>query len=331
MEIQNVQKIRFVADKAELVNISLPALGKNQVLIKTYCSMISPGTERAALTRAWDDAAFRESPGYSLAGDVVETGSEVNNLKSGDRVITLLNHASHCVAPVDPWVTLKIPDNISYETSTFLPLASVALHAIRRAKIEFGETIAIVGAGIIGQVAVQLAKLSGAQQVIVLDFADNRLELARQYGADFTINPGQVDAVSKVLSLTGGKGASLVLEATGNTKVIPQAFKMAIFGGRVVCVGVMEEAVQISFHKDFIQRELTLVASFQPFCPITENIYWRWTQQANRQLLLDLIAQGKIRVDEMITHRLPAKRAPEAYEKIRVGDASMIGAILEWI
>lgn len=330
MVINKAQKIRFVEDKAELVETSLPELAKNQVLIKTHCSMISPGTERAALTRSWDDAGFRESPGYALAGEVVATGPETTGFKAGDRVITLMNHASYIVAPADPWVTLKIPDNVSYETATFLPLASVAMHAIRRARIEFGESIAIIGAGIIGQIAVQLAKMSGARQVMLLDLADNRLELGRRNGADVTVNPGKVNAVEEVLKHTGGKGASLVMEATGNTKVIPQAFKMAAFGGRVVCVGVMEEAVPIAFHKDFIQRELSLVAAFQPFCPTTENIYWRWTQQTNRQLLLELISQGKIHVDELITHRFQAKDAPQAYAKILVGDASMLGGMLEW-
>jgi threonine dehydrogenase-like Zn-dependent dehydrogenase len=144
------------------------------------------------------------------------------------------------------------------------------------------------------------------------------------------INPGKTEPVAAMMEATGGKGAQVILEATGNTRVIPQAFKMTAFGGRVVCVGVMEEPYPMALHKDFIQRELSLIAAFQPFCPTVDTIYWHWTQQANRELLLELMAQGKLRVEEMITHRFPANQAPAAYEKIRVGDTEMLGAILQW-
>jgi 2-desacetyl-2-hydroxyethyl bacteriochlorophyllide A dehydrogenase len=279
----------------------------------------------------WDDPGFRASPGYALAGDIVELGSQVDGFKPGDRVITLMNHASYSVAPTVPWATLKIPAGVSYEDSTFLPLGSVALHAIRRAEIKLGETFAIIGAGIIGLIAIQLARMAGARQLIVLDLADNRLELAHAYGADVTINPGSEDAIARLFSETNGNGAQVILEATGNTFVIPMAMKLAANGGRIVCVGVMEEKAPIALHKEFIQRELSLIAAFQPFCPITDNIYWRWTQQENRKFLLDLMQSGKLHVNEMITHRFKAAQAPEAYEKVRVGDTEMLGALLEWI
>ncbi len=328
--LQTYLNVIFVDDHADLVEAQLPALEANQVLVQTVCSLISPGTERAALTRTWDDAGFRANPGYALAGDVIAVGNAVSGIKIGDRVVTLMNHASLSIASADPWATLKIPEGVSYEDSTFVALASVAMHAIRRAKIELGETFTVIGAGIIGQVAVQLARMSGAQKIVVVDYADNRLELARQYGADITINPSKQDAVEAVLAATGGQGTPVLLEATGNTRVIPQAFKMTAFGGRVVCVGVMEEAVPMSLHKDFIQRELTLIASFQPFCPVSDHLYWHWTQQANRQLLLEMMAKKQLHVHEMLTHYFEAAQSPAAYEKIKVGDTLMLGALLQW-
>ena len=76
--------------------------------------------------------------------------------------------------------------------------------------------------------------------------------------------------------------------------------------------------------------ELTLIAAFQPYCPTTDNLYWKWTQAANRNLLLDMIASGKLEVHEMLTHRFQAKEAPEVYERIKQGEAAMLGALLEW-
>jgi len=328
--MKKYQKIIFRDSQAEIIEEQLPELENDQILIQTQCSLISPGTERAALTRLWDDAEFRANPGYALAGDVIKIGKQVDSFQVGDRVITLKNHASLSITSIEPWVTLKIPNNVSYEVSTFLPLASVALHAIRRVDLKLGETLAIIGAGIIGLISIQLAKMVGVKKIIVLDIVDERLELARQFGANLTINPERDDVVEQLFAATNNEGAHAILEATGNTNVIPMAMKLAALGGRIVCVGVMEEKAPIALHKEFIQHELSLIAAFQPFCPIGENIYWRWTQQANRRLLLEMMESGKLRLDEMITHRFHADNAPEAYEKIKAGDKNMLGVILDW-
>jgi 2-desacetyl-2-hydroxyethyl bacteriochlorophyllide A dehydrogenase len=327
---QTYRKLVFQDTHADLVEVALPELGENQMLMKARCSLISPGTERAALKRLWDDAEFRANPGYALAGEVAAVGQQVWDLAVGDRVIALAPHGSHAVLPADPWVVLKIPEGLSDEKATFVVLASVALHAIRRAQISLGETFVILGAGILGQIAVQLAKMDGARQVIVVDLAENRLALARRYGADLTVNPSEEDAVGRIFDATGGEGASLILEVTGNPQVIPTALKMAGNGGRIVLTGALEEPVTLRFHQEFIRRELSLIAAFQPFNPVTANLYWRWTQQANRQLLLELLAEGKLRVEEMLTHRFPASAGPQVYERIKAGEMDMLGVLLEW-
>jgi 2-desacetyl-2-hydroxyethyl bacteriochlorophyllide A dehydrogenase len=330
MPDQKYIKIVFRDDRAELVTQDLPETATGYLLIKTHCSLISPGTERASLTRIWDDAGFRENPGYALAGEVVEIGSGVSTFQPGERVITLRNHASLMLASTDPWDTLKIPDGVSYEDATFLPLASVALHALRRAKISLGETVVILGAGIIGLTLVQLARIDGARQVIILDLANNRLKLALDFGADLAINPSSEDAAARIFEATGGKGASLTIEATGNVSVLPLAFQYAAHGGRIVCAGLWEQDVSIPISLEFLARELSLIAAHQPHCPVSENLYWPWTQQDNRRLLLDLMACGKLHVSEMLTHRFPAQEAPQVYERIKLGDRSMIGVLLDW-
>jgi 2-desacetyl-2-hydroxyethyl bacteriochlorophyllide A dehydrogenase len=330
MTPKTLKKVTFNDSKAEIVEEEIPSLEPHQILVKTRVSLISPGTERAALTRLWDDPGFRASPGYALAGDVIEVGNQVNGFMVGDRIITLKNHASYSITSTEPWITLKIPDGVSYETATFLPLASVALHAMRRSELKLGDNFAVIGAGIIGLIAIQLARMDGAWQVIAIDLAENRLSLARGYGADVTINPDKEEAVARIFDETNGSGARTILEATGNTFVIPMALKIAAIGERIVCVGVIEEKAPIALHKEFIQRELSLIAAFQPFCPITDNTYWRWTQQENRRYLLELMKAGKLQVGEMITHRFNAIYAPDVYEKVKTGDQEMLGAVLEW-
>jgi L-iditol 2-dehydrogenase len=322
-------KIVFRQQSAEIIPVELPAPGADQVLIKARLSLISPGTEKAALTRVWDDPTFRENPGYALAGEIVVADPETD-FKVGDRVISLVNHASYALASANSWVTLKIPPALSAEEALFLPLASVALHALRRAQMELGDTIVIIGLGLIGQIAVSLAQMQGARQVIAVDLLEDRLELARRRGAQAIIHAGEDDPVMQVMALTGGEGTPVILDSTGNNQVIAQAFRMAAVGGRVATVGIINENVSFSFHREFMQRELTLLAASQPRCPTTSTAAWRWTQQANRKLLLDWMAAGKLEVSSLITHRFPAGDAPAVYARLAGGDPDLLGIVLEW-
>lgn len=328
MPIQH--KVVFRDTHAELIEAPLAPIADDQVLIRTRCSLISPGTERAALIRLWDDPFFRENPGYQLAGDVIEVGRSVANLAVGDRVITLMNHSDLSIAPASPSLTHKIPEGLSYETACFCVLASVALHAVRRARIELGDNFVVFGAGIIGLFAIQLARLNGARRVIALDLAPNRLELAHRLGADLALDPTDSKTADQIRRAMDGKGPSVILEATGNPRAVVQAFKLAAPGARVVCVGILEEPISISLHKDFVMKELSLIAAFQPFCPTVDNIYWHWTQQANREMLLDLMASGKLRTDGLLTDRFTPDRVPEAYEHIRQAETDMLGVLFEW-
>ncbi|GEM_PF-405855 len=324
------QKIVFQDTHAELITHTLPAPQANQVLIRSRLSLISPGTERAALTRVWDDASFRANPGYALAGEVISAGENAAGMHTGQRVISLVGHASLALASAEPWVTLPVPDAVRDDEAVFVPLASVALHALRRAKLELGETLLVIGLGIIGQIAVSLARLQGAQQIIAMDLSNQRLELARQRGADQTINPTQEDSVSRIMALTDGVGAPVILDATGNTRLIPQTFKLASIGGRIVTVGIIDEQAELHFFKEFQQRELTLIAANQPRCPTTPTIRQPWTQQANRQYLLELMATEKLPVRDLITHHFMSSQAAEAYEQVKGGGAEILGCLLDW-
>ena len=267
------QSITFRDNHAELVVKKLPSPQANQVLIRSHISLISPGTERAALTQKWDDPSFRSNPGYALAGEVIAAGENAAGLYSGERVIALVGHASAALASTEPWVTLPIPEPVSDETALFLPLASVALHALRRAKLEMGEQILIIGMGIIGQIAITLARMQGASKIIAMDLSDQRLELARRRGADELVHSSSVDPESAIMSITGGEGAPLILDASGSTQFIPQTFKLAAVGGRIVTVGIIDEQVTVQFYREFMQRELSLIAASQPRCPTTPTIY----------------------------------------------------------
>lgn len=324
------EKITFIETSAQLKSYIPRSPKEDEIFVRATKSMLSPGTERAALLRIWDDPDFRENPGYQLVGIVEDLGTDVKKFEIGDRVTSLYSHSSLATMSTEPWMVLPIPENVSDEEAAFVALGSVALHAIRRAKICLGETMFIFGAGIIGLIALQLAKQNGVQTLIISDRSEERLTLAKKLGADHVLNPDKIDVEEKVFELTAGKGAEIVLEAVGHTAILPQAFKLAAIGGRVICVGILEQEVPMSFHKTFIQKELSLIAAYQPLCPTTDNLYWHDTQQANRAFLLELIGQGKLNVKDIITHRLDVQDAPAFYERLKNFDYSMLGIILDW-
>ena len=134
----------------------------------------------------------------------------------------------------------RLPESVSPEDGLFIALLGVAYNAILDARILLGETVAILGMGVIGQMLVQLCRLSGAEQVIAIDLLEARLAQARARGADVTINPSRGgDAALQVRQLTGNRGADVVIECTGSPKGLNEAIRVVGFNGTVVCVSFL--------------------------------------------------------------------------------------------
>ena len=335
------RKIMFVDNEAKIEEFDLPQVKPDQIVVQTNCSLISVGTETTALTRRWDDADFRANPGYALAGEVVQVGCDVANFKTGDRVLSLTNHASHAVCSTDPWATLKMPDSVSFEEATFTTLASVSLHGIRRARIEVGEDVVIIGMGLVGLLALQFAKMSGASSLIAVDLSDERLDLARTLGADDAINPTRQDLQKRIGECVAGDGAACVVEAAGNPQSLQSALKICASGGRVIALGVVTGNVTLNLFDDFILRELQLISAQQPVNPVQDTVYYHFTQQRERQLILECLAKRLLKVDQLLTHRISCTDAPKFYEMLAQGkdadcagtlaaNRDVIGVLIDW-
>ena len=366
-EAMEARRIAFTDRGAEIRTYKLRPLKSNEVLVKARCSLVSIGTETTLyLSRRWQEADTasvagedvwdfddygqgetwdmernRRFPGYALAGDVIDRGDAVEDLEIGDRVITLNHHADYAICPVRPDIILKIPDGVSYEDSTFCVLGSVALHAIHRAELRLGEDVVIMGAGLVGLLALQLAKLAGGRPAISVDLSPSRLELAAKLGADFTINPNRDDPVGRIREILGGEGASCTIEAVGNPAVLQACMRVAAPGARVVVMGAIVGAVTLDMYSEFIFRELTLIASQQPRNPVEDSIYYHLTGQRNRMTLLDMIRTHSINTGDLITHRFPYADAPEVYRLLGEAKAAdydadgdvhrdMIGVMFDW-
>ncbi|RME98427.1 MAG: oxidoreductase, partial [Chloroflexi bacterium] len=199
--------------------------------------------------------------GYSAAGRVIAKDDAVTDLQIGDRVACAgAKYASHAqIIGVPRNLAAPVPPAVQPQHAAFTTLGAIAMQGVRRAGVQMGETVVVVGLGLLGQLTAQMLRVAGCR-VIGLDLVESRVNLARQLGLDLGIQPDQTDALAAVKSFTGGVGADAVLlcAGTGSSGPVNQAFKMARERGRVVIVG----AVGMNLERaDFYTREQDLLIS----------------------------------------------------------------------
>lgn len=347
-------------------DVPAPACPAGGVLVRNAFSVISPGTEgaRVALSQKSLLAKARERPdlvqkvverarreglrstgqavrrqltmetpvGYSSAGYVIEVGPRVSGLQPGDAVACCggghANHAEIVAMPRN--LVAKVPDGVLLEHAAFSTLAAIALHGIRLAEVSLGERVAVIGCGLIGQLACRLLGATGAR-VVALDIDPERVVAAVAGGADHGVTvddaPGQ-----GVLALTGGAGvdAVLVTAAADTNAPLLLAAEIARDRGRIVLVGAMP----IDFPRQLLyDKELSfrVSRSYGPGRYDQEYEergldypigYVRWTEQRNLESVLDLLATKKLDVADLGGEIIPVDDAPAAYQRL-VGQPSL--------
>jgi len=352
-----------------LEEVPVPSVKAGAVLIRTTRSLVSLGTERMLVDfgkanflqkakqqpdkvkmvldkvktdglRPTLEAVFNKlgQPlplGYCNVGEVVAVGKGVQEFSVGDRVASNGNHAEFVSVPKN--LVAKIPDNVSDEEATFTVIGSIGLQGIRLLNPTFGETVVVVGLGLIGLVTAELLLANGCN-VIGFDFDNEKIRIAKEKGIT-AINPSEgTDQVKFVESITDGVGADGVIITASNksNEIISQSARMCRKRGRVVLVGVI--GLDIS-RADFFEKEIT----FQVSCSYGPGRYdedyeqkgqdypigfVRWTEKRNFEAVLNAISRGTLNVQPLITDRIPL---PE-YQKIYgdMGNSKSIAAILEY-
>lgn len=276
--------------------------------------------------------------GHELAGEVVEVGADVTRVAVGDRVlIESVLGCGHCewcrvqqynrcpdlyptrrasvsrayaelvVGPQHKFY--KLPDAIGYDDAALLDTYAVALHAQHLSGLTINARVAIIGAGPIGLGQLMLAKASGAD-VLIIDTVPHALDLARRLGADRTVHSAEEDPVAAIRAMTGNRGADIVFECAGGESMpdtLPLATHLVRRGGKVVIVGGFDAGeTKIPLEWQRIQMsEITLIpsASFA-----FRDLY---SEQA---MVLDLLSRGKLRTQELVTHRFPLDQINKAFE-----------------
>ena len=277
--------------------------------------------------------------GYSAAGTVLEVGTGVNEFRQGDRVACAgVGYASHAeVLAVPKNLCVRLPEPVSFDAAAFSTLGAIALQGVRLTEPTLGEAVVVIGLGLIGQLAVQLLKANGCR-VFGIDLDEKKIALARLFGADSGCAPDD-DARRRVMEWSRGRGADAVLitAATSSNQPVELAGEISRPKGRVVVVG----AVGLNIPRQpYYDRELTfrVSMSYGPgrYDPEYEERghdypvgYVRWTEGRNIEAFLDLLAEGRVKVESLITHRFRLAESERAYELI-TGDEPYLGVVLQY-
>ena len=345
------------------------------ILVDNLASLISAGTEKMAIelarrslagkARARPDlvrqvlrklrrdgpaSTFRtvraklETPlalGYSCAGVVREVGRGVDEFRVGDRVACAgMNYASHAETVFIPRnLAVKIPDGLDVESASFVTLGAIALQGVRTAEVRLGESVAVIGLGLLGQLTIQILRAAGCR-VIGIDLDAARIELARELGAELALARND-DVAGRVARSTGGRGVDAVIITAAAAGNDPVELAAEIARDRAIVAVVGAVGLNIP-RKPYYEKELQLRTS-RSYGPgrydrqyeelgIDYPIgYVRWTERRNMEEFLRLAGSGAVNVARLISHRFPIEEAAAAYELItRGGGEGYLGVVLRY-
>lgn len=312
-----------------------PAPGPGEVLVRTHASLLSTGTELTLYRgdgppgSVWDRmAAVPRRMGYSNVGTVVAVGPGVDAGWVG-RVAH--NHGAHQALTLAPAAKLAaLPGGLDEAPATAASLGKVAMNGLRRGGATWGETLAVVGLGLLGHLAVRLGLALGARAVVAVERVPFRLGLLPDDPRVVALRGRPQDLVGAVAEATGGRMADLVVEATGNPEAIPGAPGLVRDQGRVVMLSSPRGPSTFDFHDLCNRRSLALIGAHGASHPPPGAGDLPWTSARHGELFLAWLASGRLSASELITHRLPFDRAPEAYALLDLQSDTAMGVLLEW-
>ncbi|NVO02101.1 MAG: Gfo/Idh/MocA family oxidoreductase [Bacteroidetes bacterium] len=279
--------------------------------------------------------------GYSNSGTIVSKGRFVKNFNVGDRVACagsgIASHAEYVAVPVN--LAVKLPENVSIRDAAFTTIGSIAMQGIRRANVTFGETIVITGLGLLGLLAVQIAKAWGLI-VIGLDLNDKRLEIAKSMGADYCFLANKIESENTIHELTNMNGADAVIiyASTKSSEPSNQAFKLCRRKGKVVVVGAIGMDLN---REEMYMKELDFLmsTSYGPgrYDSLYENKgidypigYVRWTENRNMTEFVRLISTGQIDVHQLISQSFSIDQADQAYQSLFTNPENNISCLFQY-
>lgn len=331
-------------DTAEVLDRPMPEAREGEVLVRVVRSCVSSGTERANLTGVPDSATsitctaaddrvtWPRQLGYSTSGVVERVGGGVSRLKAGDRVaMSWTVHAQYVCVPEDR--AYPIPENVTFEAAAFAHIATFPLAAIRKCRLEIGESALVMGQGVLGQLAVKLLKAAGAAPVIAADPLAAKREQALRLGADFAFDPLAPDFAERVKAVTDlgrrviwgkvyDRGAKVAIEVTGSGAALNTTLDAVAPYARVALLGCSRDSnFNVDYYHKVHGRGVTLVGAHTLARPCGESAAGWWTTRDDAQAFLRLLSLGRLSLDGFTEEVHKVGDAPSVYARLAAGGA----------
>ncbi|TWT57761.1 Sorbitol dehydrogenase [Thalassoglobus neptunius] len=330
----------------EVTEMPEPEIGDRDVLVEVRACGIC-GSD----IHGYDGSSGRRIPplimGHEAAGVITRLGPEVEGFKVGDRVtfdstvscgqcqfcragsINLCDNrtvlgvscgeyrrhgafAQYVAVPQN--ILYKIPENLPFEHAAMIEAVSIAVHAANRTPITLGDTALVVGSGMIGLLVIQAIRLKGCAKIVAVDLDDNRLKLAKELGADVTINAKDGNVIEQVQNLTHGKGADVAIEVVGAAPTIDTAIQATRKGGSITLVGNLAPKVEVPLQA-IVTREL--------------SIYGSCASNGEYPACIDLLERGDIKVEPLITAKASLEEGPGYFDRLYQGEPGAMKVIIQ--
>ena len=315
-------------------------LKSNEVLIETEWTFISAGTEIANFTGldqgvhtpgAWN--AYPHVPGFANCGRVVDCGSDVRGIERGQRVFSQSPHVSHqvLVPEASDLVVVPIPDDVSSDVAAAIRMGLVSMTALQTADFDLNDYVAIFGLGLVGNIAAQLFNLAGAR-VIGVDPRPTRCTVARNVGVEQVI-AGEADAcIEQLWDLSSG-GVRVAVDAVGDAGIVASAVRCVRPYGEVIVLGSPRREFPgdlNAFLKPVHYEWVTIKGALEHKIPRNPGPGIRYSVAANAATVLDLVRCGRLRLGDLLSHRMDIQDIASAYEGLLNEPDVYWGVALDW-
>ncbi len=340
--------VRFSGPRqASVVELDDPVPGPGEVLLETAYSGISAGTELTAyrgsnpyLSRTWDPERRLFVPGqasqaypldgwgYEEVGRVARVGSSEDEDLVGRWVWGAWGHRSLAVRPAEYARPRLLAEDHELLAGVFAKIGAIALNAVLDADIHVGETVVVFGAGVPGQITAQLARLNGGR-VVLADPVESRRRLALELGASAALDPLSEDVAETVRTMTDDRGADVVIEMSGAYEALQEAVRTVGYSSRVVAAGFFQgDGVPLRLGEEFHHNRVSIVGS--QISGVAPSLRHRWDELRMSRTVLQLVADGRLALDPLVTHLLPDADAPEAFEMLDRGARDTLQVVLDY-
>lgn len=322
-----MQELKLFAIKdLRMVESPIPTIEPDEMLVKVRACGICPTEIRKFTVPNYTPISFPVNPGHEWTGDVVELGSKVKGFKIGDRIVAEGEggYAEYAkITASNLQYVQRLPDHVSYEEGTFIEPLADCFHAVReRGKVIAGDRVVVVGAGPMGLGIIAVAACSGGN-VMAIEPKSARRELALEFGAEVVVDPNSEPVEDAVLAWTNGRRANVCMATVGIPKVMESCVKHVGKRGRVVLFGGGEAGQTITVDPNWVHyNEISVIGS-------------SWIGVAGKEekdlyrISTEWIADGKVPVKRLISHRFPMKEVDNAYKTIMAGEAMKVMLIMD--